>query len=216
MLPFLLAASLLTSDGAFMRSKGVVCWIENPDPAEVTSVIYRGAVLNDTASGAGSAVWMNNEDTVLVYEGAFLHGRHIDDKRLFRIPPRGSKLSVRASAIFWDKDTLVAKEWVPDPQGMDKLEPPADIDVPPQYDAQALRATIDALALGSRSAMHGTCIVAVHVLADGTVDKTDVVKRVNATIDNITVESILRQSFTPAKKGGKAVTAWFRIEMRYD
>jgi len=215
MLPLLLAASFLVPTDAFIKSKGTVCWIENPEAFQVTSVWYSGEVRNDTANGKGRAVWMSEQDTVMVYTGEFREGRHVTDFDLLRYPPRGTRLEHEGVAVIWAIDTLRALTPVALPKALDELDSTASVDVPATYNTAELRAAIDALTPGAGASLHGTALLAVEVFANGRIGRVDHVLRVSEDIDRISEEAVRRTTFTPGMKGGTAARSWLRVTIAF-
>lgn len=215
MLHLLLASSLLLSGDAFIRSKGTACWIENPEAYQVTAVWYSGEVRADTAHGNGKAVWMSDQDTVMIYTGAFNKGRHVTEAKLIRYPPRGTRLEHESIGVIWNVDTLRALKPVPLPKSLDELDTAAVVDVAPTYSASDLQAALDALAPGAASSLHGTAILAVEVLASGAIGRINHVMRVNGEVDRIAEEAVQRIVFTPGRKGGKAARSWVRVTFAF-
>lgn len=216
MLPLLLASSLFLSGDAFIKSKGTACWIENPEAYQVTAVWYRGEVRNDTAHGNGRAVWMSDQDTVMVYTGAFRSGRHVSEIDLIRYPPRGTRLEHESIGVFWKVDTLRALKPVPLPKSLDELDTMAVVDVAATYDPADLRTALEALTPGAGGSLHGTAILAVEVMANGSIGRIDHVLRVNGEVDRIAEEAVHRIPFTPGKKGGTAARSWVRVKISFN
>lgn len=215
MLHFLLASSLLLSSDAFIRSKGTACWIENPEAFQVTAVWYSGEVRADTAHGNGKAVWMSDQDTVMVYTGAFISGRHVREVDLIRYPPRGTRLEQESIGVIWNIDTLRALKPVPLPKSLDELDTAAVVDVAPTYSTADLQAAVDALTPGAGASLHGTAMLAVEVLASGAIGRIDHVMRVNGEVDRIAEEAVRRIVYTPGSKGGMAARSWVRVTFAF-